>query len=464
MWPQLWVFLLPTWCEGLFRKSELPSFPVTTVPTRTAQLERNGKWWVQVGDRIYHAPPEASGLSGDVAHYYYAFGSESALPAELRHSRVGGQGRLHVFHIPPNSWNSTAREKLVALQTGSRRSSLSYLHKLTHGINLSTHFPVYRRSESYKNPLAATGHLTAERLAVDSLTPDRIYEFLLDITQLPEKDDPSRSTFHRKASATVVQFLQETFQDMGLVTCTHSFMWRGFRLSNVIGYVPGIGPDTVTLGAHYDSRPMFDVAPGANDNGSGLALLLAISEAFMKTGVMPRKTVYFVAFAGEEQGLLGSKAFAADLASQSGAMPKDCRAAGGHGPSFLHRKAHHEAIIMDEVGWRSQALSGPTVNMEAYDMASSILDHLAQSSAAHNGNSLLVTYSNHPFGSDHMSFLKNGMPAVLTINGDDEGYPYYHKSTDTINHVDKRLMYLIGRMNMGALLRVAGVRGVSAHS
>jgi len=391
-------------------------------------------------------------------------GSESALPEELRQSRVAGQGRLHVFHIPPDSSHNLASlRQAEALRAGSRRSSLSYLQRLSHGVNLSTQFPVYSCSESYKNPLASTGHLSVERSAVDSFTPDSIYKHLSKITQLPNHVFPTRSSFNTGASAAVIQFLRETFHTMGLRTCSHSFMWEGYQLTNVIGYVPGIGPDTVTLGAHYDSRPEHGKAPGAEDNGSGLAVLLALAEGFMKTKVLPRKAVYFVAFAGEEQGLLGSEAFTKALASPSSTLPQDCQAAQGHGPSFLQRRARHEAIIMDEVGWRSDKLSGLTVNLEAYDWASSILEHLAQSSAAHNGKSLLVTHSNKPFGSDHMSFLDKKMPAVLTINGDDEAYPHYHQSTDTISNVNKTLMHFIGRMNMGALLRVAGVRGVKAH-
>ena len=126
----------------------------------------------------------------------------------------------------------------------------------------------------------------------------------------------------------------------------------------------------------------------------------------------------------------------------------------------MQRKTQHEAIIMDEVGWLSNKLEGPTVNLESYNWASNILEHLAQSSKTHNGDDLTVVHSSNPFGSDHMSFLDRAFPAVLTINGDDEAYPNYHQSSDTIVNVNKTLMHLIGRMNMGALLRVAGVRGV----
>eukprot|EP00419_Tripos_fusus_P009614 CAMPEP_0172669188 /NCGR_PEP_ID=MMETSP1074-20121228/9526_1 /TAXON_ID=2916 /ORGANISM="Ceratium fusus, Strain PA161109" /LENGTH=466 /DNA_ID=CAMNT_0013485933 /DNA_START=45 /DNA_END=1445 /DNA_ORIENTATION=+ len=458
--PQVFFLILLTLTRCVSSNSELPSLPAAALPTGTAHLERDGKWWAQVGDRIYHAPRPASGLSEHVSHYYYALGSESALPEELRQSRVGGQGRLHLFHIPPDSRHMQTLVQAAATQVGSRRSSLSSLQKLSHGINLSTQFPLYKRSELYENPLAKTGHLAVERSAVGHVTPTGIYQYLTKITQLPDDFHPTRSSMNATASKVVQAFLQDTFQALGLVTCSHSFYSSGNSLTNIIGYVPGTGTDTVTLGAHYDSIPASGAAPGAEDNGSGLAVLLMLAEAFKKSNIIPRKTVYFVAFAGEEQGLLGSAAFVGELVRPSGAIPKKCQGQSG---SFLQRTfepVQHEAIIMDEVGWQSTKLKGPTVNLEGYDWASNILEHLAQSSLMHNGEDLTVVHSNNPFGSDHMSFLDRAFPAVLTINGDDEAYPNYHQSSDTIVNVNKTLMHLIGRMNMGALLRVAGVRGV----
>merc|ERR1719181_2473380 len=113
---------------------------------------------------------------------------------------------------------------------------------------------------------------------------------------------------------------------------------------------------------------------------------------------------------------------------------------------------------MDEVGWKSPSLSQSTVNLESFDWTKEVMDHLRESSQTHNGEALRVVHSNNPFGSDHMSFLDNKMQAVLTINGDDEGYPNYHKSSDTIDKVNGDLLSMIAKMNMGALIRVAGTQ------
>lgn len=68
---------------------------------------------------------------------------------------------------------------------------------------------------------------------------------------------------------------------------------------------------TVLLSAHYDSRGSFGSlrAPGADDDGSGTTALLAIARTIARKGVKFHSNVELVAFAGEEQGLLGSKAY-----------------------------------------------------------------------------------------------------------------------------------------------------------
>jgi hypothetical protein len=67
---------------------------------------------------------------------------------------------------------------------------------------------------------------------------------------------------------------------------------------------------TVLISAHYDSRGSFGStrAPGANDDGSGTVALLSIARTIKRRGIKFRSAVEFCAFAGEEQGLYGSRA------------------------------------------------------------------------------------------------------------------------------------------------------------
>ncbi len=83
--------------------------------------------------------------------------------------------------------------------------------------------------------------------------------------------------------------------------------------SNVLGSIPGKGKKWIVIGAHYDHLGEMGpdaLFPGANDNASGVAMMLSLAEHFSKH--RPRYNLLFVAFAGEEAGLLGSEWCAVD--------------------------------------------------------------------------------------------------------------------------------------------------------
>ena len=69
------------------------------------------------------------------------------------------------------------------------------------------------------------------------------------------------------------------------------------------------------ISAHYDSRGSFGSvrAPGGDDDGSGTTALLGIARVIARKGIKFRKNVQICAFAGEEQGLYGSRYYAQEL-------------------------------------------------------------------------------------------------------------------------------------------------------
>jgi membrane-associated protease RseP (regulator of RpoE activity) len=79
-------------------------------------------------------------------------------------------------------------------------------------------------------------------------------------------------------------------------------------LQNVIAEIPGTEkPDEVVIvGGHLDS---WDGATGATDNGTGVATTLEAARLLAKAGVKPKRTIRFMLWGGEEEGLLGSRAY-----------------------------------------------------------------------------------------------------------------------------------------------------------
>ena len=90
---------------------------------------------------------------------------------------------------------------------------------------------------------------------------------------------------------------------------------KNARTMNVVAMIEGSDPklknEFVIIGAHLDhvGSQAGLLFPGANDNASGSAGVLEIAEAFVKGGIQPKRSVIFVLFASEEQGLNGAKHF-----------------------------------------------------------------------------------------------------------------------------------------------------------
>jgi hypothetical protein len=104
---------------------------------------------------------------------------------------------------------------------------------------------------------------------------------------------------------------------------THKFNGKGeLKLKNIIGIIPGINPElkdeVVVLSAHYDHLGLGwpdhhagdegKIHAGADDNASGVAIMMELARSLAKTA-KPARTIVFLAASGEEAGLIGSRHF-----------------------------------------------------------------------------------------------------------------------------------------------------------
>ncbi len=86
---------------------------------------------------------------------------------------------------------------------------------------------------------------------------------------------------------------------------------------NVLGEIKGVDPELqeeyIILGAHLDGLGFcYEIMPGANDNASGIAVMMGVAEALSRSPVKPRRSILFIGFGSEEQGLRGSRAYIRD--------------------------------------------------------------------------------------------------------------------------------------------------------
>ncbi|KAI0063689.1 Zn-dependent exopeptidase [Artomyces pyxidatus] len=143
-----------------------------------------------------------------------------------------------------------------------------------------------------------------------------------DIRWLTGEDDKSgiesRHSFSDGA-LTAAGWLKVRFEETG-ATCELRPFLNGFAPNVICRYPSTVNTTaTVLISAHYDSRGSFGStrAPGGDDDGSGTTGLLSIARTIARTGLTFRSNVEIVAFAGEEQGLYGSRFYAQDLREEN---------------------------------------------------------------------------------------------------------------------------------------------------
>ncbi len=231
----------------------------------------------------------------------------------------------------------------------------------------------------------------------------------------------TRYSYQTEAISLVTRYAYEQFAGVGLDVAYHDYVYNGNHWRNVVAEKPGVvdGNDMYLITAHIDDLPAGPRAPGADDNGSGsVAVLLA---ARLLAARHLAYSVRFVLFTGEEQGLRGSAAYAAE-----------CRARGDD---------IRGVVNLDMIAYNSDAQpivdlwgrTGVTGSLELTRVFSDVigiygLNLLPERHIVANGFPI-----QH---SDQWSFLEQGYPAILAIEDWDDHTPAYHKVTDTLSTLD----------------------------
>lgn len=211
------------------------------------------------------------------------------------------------------------------------------------------------------------------------------------------------------------------------------------QTENVIGFIEGsdLKNQILVISAHYDHLGKKDstIYYGADDDGSGTAALMELAQAFSlakKQGHGPRRSILFIAFAGEEKGLLGSKYY-----TRFPLFPLDSTVAN---------------LNIDMIGRIDSVHYGNPdyVYVIGSDKLSTEL-HQINENKNKTYTQLQLDYKyNDPYDpnrfyyrSDHYNFAKNNIPVIFYFNGVHEDY---HKPTDTIDKINFNKIEKISRL------------------
>jgi carboxypeptidase Q len=182
---------------------------------------------------------------------------------------------------------------------------------------------------------------------------------------------------------------------------------------NVVGEIRGYEkPDEVViLGAHLDS---WELGTGALDNGCNAALVIEAARAIKAMGMLPKRTIRFVLFSGEEQGTIGSLAYVKSHASELDKIRGVVIFDSGSGRTTGF-----------SLGGRRDTEAGLEQILKPLD-AWGVTQHSPDAS----------------FGTDNFDFLLEGVPTFVANQEISNYLANYHAASDTFDKVDQRELKL----------------------
>ena len=231
-------------------------------------------------------------------------------------------------------------------------------------------------------------------------------------------------------------FIENSFARAGLNPRRDSYELQGLACHNIEAEIRGSSPETVLVGAHYDS--VFG-SPGANDNGSGVAAMLALARRFAQKPA--QHTLRFVAFVNEEPPYF--------LTEQMGSFvyAGRCKARGDQIAAM---------ISLETIGYFSDAPHSqtypslglgvfyPTVgnfigfvgNIRSRALLRRAIALFRKHARLPSEGAALPSFIPGVSWSDQWAFWQHGYPGIMITDTAPFRYPHYHSATDTPDKLD----------------------------
>ena len=227
------------------------------------------------------------------------------------------------------------------------------------------------------------------------------------------------------------EYLVGRLEAWGLEVDVHNWSFRSYQGQNIVAMHPGSNPllPPIAVSAHYDSAPD---SPGADDDGSGVASVLAAARALREYSF--NRTIVYLLFSGEEQGTLGSLCYARDL--------------------YHTRQAIAGVINLDGIGHTETGSGGRKVIVYEEPVSAWLADVMEEvASDFPDLVELRLKCLPNTGYSDHNSFLTYGYGALQV-----EEYEYnerFHTANDTLDYVNVTYVTHSARLTAGSLARMA---------
>ncbi len=267
--------------------------------------------------------------------------------------------------------------------------------------------------------------------AEESALSKRLFEHVTAVASAPH------NTYHPDALEAAARYIERQLETLGLTIERQEFVAAGQKVRNIHTMVgqPGAGKPTFIVGAHYDSD---GIAPGANDNGSGVAALLELARALK--GYQPKRHLLrLVFFVNEEMphfgtDTMGSVQFARMIVPKEpvrGMISLETIGAFSDKPGTQTFPMPLGLVYRDTADFIS-FVGTPRARSLVHEALGSFRRHTQFPTIGGVAHAYIkgVTWS------DHASFDVQGVPAIMITDTALFRYPHYHKATDTPDKID----------------------------
>jgi hypothetical protein len=278
------------------------------------------------------------------------------------------------------------------------------------------------------------------------LSPDEIVlreELRANVQKLAGEIGERNMWYYAQLNA-AADFIEDSFSRAGLRTRRDSYETGGQPCHNIEAEISGSQqgaavsnpPPIIIIGAHYDS--VFG-SPGANDNGTGVAAMLALARRFARA--KPKQTLRFVAFVNEEppyflSGEMGSQVYARRCKERGDKISAMISLETiGYFSDAPHSQTYPSpglGLLYPKVG----NFIGFVSNVKSGALLHRVIALFRQHAKIPSEGASLPAFIPGVSWSDQWSFWQHGYPAIMITDTAPFRYPYYHSSNDTPDKLD----------------------------
>jgi len=240
------------------------------------------------------------------------------------------------------------------------------------------------------------------------------------------------------ANQFAADFIYDKLNSYGLETYRQNFNQNG---QNVYALLYGEKRNQyVMVCAHYDDMPSGNLAPGADDNGSGTAAVIEVARVLKDYSF--EYSIIFALWDQEEQGLLGSNYYA--------------QIAGNRGDSIV------AVMNLDMIGWDSNNDNVSEIHARNYNESIWLANYVEKINSDYNLGLITQIIDPGTTRSDHYSFWLRNYSAILLIedfttneNSDSDFNNFYHSVMDNLDGINQNYFLKNTSLAIGTVASLA---------